>query len=93
MRKATHCKKGHTFYKSSNCPVCPICAKNSKAKEGFLSALSSPAQRALLRIGIKTLKQLSNYSESEILKLHGVGPSSIPKLKSALKKQNLSLRS
>ncbi len=51
---------------------------------GFLAELSGPARRALEREGITTPKQLARYSEAEILALHGVGPSSLPKLRAAL---------
>ena len=51
--------------------------------------LGEPAKRALEGKGIKTLNQLSRYSEKEILNLHGVGPSSIPKLREALKEKGL----
>ncbi len=57
-----------------------------------MALLSAPAKRALEREGIATLKQLSNYSEKEILKLHGIGPTTIPKLQSALKVQGLNFR-
>jgi DNA-directed RNA polymerase alpha subunit len=55
-----------------------------------MSGLSAPARRALENAGIKTLKQLSKFSEKQILELHGMGPSSIPKLKAELKKEGLS---
>jgi hypothetical protein len=42
--------------------------------------------------GIANLRQLSKFSEAEVLKLHGMGPSSIPKLQSALKASGLSFR-
>lgn len=48
------------------------------------SGLSAPAQRALKGAGITDLKKLSKYTEEEILSLHGMGASSIPKLKKAL---------
>ena len=86
------CKKGHSYYKSSDCPTCPICEAARKPTEGFLAVLSAPARRALENTGIKTLQELAAYSEKEILNLHGVGPSSIPKLKSALEKSGLSFR-
>jgi predicted RecB family nuclease len=86
------CKYGHTYYKSSDCPVCPICEKEKKPAEGFLSLVSAPARRALEGAGIKTLKQLSKYSEKELLKLHGIGPTAIPKLRAALKEENLSFK-
>jgi DNA-directed RNA polymerase alpha subunit len=54
--------------------------------------LVAPARRALENEGIKSLKALAQYSESEILELHGMGASSIPKLKQALKDEGLSFR-
>jgi len=86
------CKKGHAFYKSSDCPTCPICEEERKPKEGFLSLLSAPARRALENNNIRTLKQLSKFSEKEVLKFHGMGPGSIPKLRMALKAEGLSFK-
>ena len=79
------CKNGHRYYKSSDCPTCPFCEEAKKPKVGFLSLLSSPARRALENANIRTLKQLSKYSEKEILKLHGIGKTTIPILKRELK--------
>ena len=86
------CSKGHLFYKSSDCPTCPICEKEKTPKDGFLSLLSAPARRALEGQGITTIKKLAQYSEKEILALHGMGKSSIPKLTDALKKEKLSFK-
>ena len=86
------CKKGHQYYKISECPTCPICEEERKPTKGFLSLLSAPARRALENSEIKTLKQLSMLSEADLLKLHGMGPASIPVLKKALKDQGLSLK-
>jgi uncharacterized protein YdhG (YjbR/CyaY superfamily) len=86
------CSKGHQYYKTSDCPTCPICEKERKPKAGFLSELVAPARRSLENQGIKTLKQLSRYSEEEILSFHGIGKSSLPKLRSALKTAGLSFR-
>jgi hypothetical protein len=83
------CTNGHRFFKSSDCPVCPKCEKGSKPKFGWMSGLSSPARRALENQGIIKPSILANYSESEILKLHGIGPSSIPLLKQALNTEGL----
>jgi uncharacterized protein YdhG (YjbR/CyaY superfamily) len=66
--------------------------KSSKSFDGFPDSLGAPAKRALENIGIKTLKQLSEYREAEILKLHGMGQSSLPKLRAALKAENLSFK-
>ncbi|MDA1879332.1 RNA polymerase alpha subunit C-terminal domain-containing protein [Bacillus cereus group sp. BY10-2LC] len=86
------CEKGHEYYKSSNCPTCPTCEKEKKPQTGFLSLLSSPARNALEHHGIHTIEELSKYSEKEILKLHGMGPASLPKLRKALEEQGLSFK-
>jgi predicted RecB family nuclease len=86
------CRKGHVFYRSSDCPTCPICEKDRRPSRGFLAILAAPARRALESAGITTLKQLSQWSEKEILELHGMGPSSIPKLRKALSDENRSFR-
>lgn len=86
------CDKGHKYYKSSDCPTCPICERERKPKNGFLSLLSAPARRALENNGITTLQDLSKYTEKEILQFHGMGPASLPKLKSALEESGLSFR-
>ncbi|PEP17311.1 hypothetical protein COE81_06455 [Bacillus wiedmannii] len=83
------CEKGHEYYKSSDCPTCE---KEKKPKTGFLSLLSSPARNALEHHGIHTIEELSKYSEKEILKLHGMGPASMPKLRNALEEKGLSFK-
>lgn len=86
------CSKGHQYYKSSDCPVCPVCETEAKPKTGFLSLLSAPARRALENNNIHTLEELSNYTEKEVLKFHGIGKSSMPILKNALEEKGLSLK-
>ena len=86
------CSLGHHFYKSSDCPVCPICERDNKPRSSLLSLLAAPARRALEGKGIKSLEELSNYSKAEILELHGFGPSSIPKLENLLKEKGLSFK-
>jgi predicted RecB family nuclease len=78
------CDRGHKFYKSSDCPTCPICAAQDKPETGFLALLGGPARSALQHAGITTLTQLSQHSEREVLKLHGMGPKSLPTLRQAL---------
>lgn len=84
------CPNGHQYYKSSDCPVCPICEKEKKPAQDFLATMGAPARRALENEGIKTLKQLSRYAEKDLLKLHGFGPASLPGLRNALEKAGLS---
>ncbi|GAA3978808.1 RNA polymerase alpha subunit C-terminal domain-containing protein [Mucilaginibacter dorajii] len=84
------CPKGHQYYKSSDCPTCLICEKERKPSFGFLSLLGAPARRALENHHILTLEQLAEHSEKEILAFHGLGKSTIPILKTALKEKGLS---
>jgi hypothetical protein len=92
IRNRRVCENGHVYYKSSDCPVCPVCEKDRASTGNFLSKLSAPARRALEGACITSLKLLSKYSEKEILKLHGMGPSSIPRLRDALKKSGLNFK-
>ncbi|MBS1747120.1 MAG: DUF1801 domain-containing protein [Bacteroidetes bacterium] len=55
----------------------------------FMDQLSAPLRRALNNHGIKTLKQLSGYTENDILKWHGIGKTSISKLQVLLKAAGL----
>jgi len=86
------CPKGHQYYKSTDCPTCPVCEAAKKPEEGVLSLMGAPARRALEGAGIRTEKELSRWSEKDLLKLHGFGKSSLPKLREALKAKGLSLR-
>lgn len=63
-----------------------------KTENGFLSLVGAPARRALENAKIDSLKKLSSYTEKELLKLHGLGPSSIPILKKCLKENGLSFK-
>ncbi|MCE0554457.1 RNA polymerase alpha subunit C-terminal domain-containing protein [Bacillus thuringiensis] len=85
------CEQGHEYYKSSDCPTCPVSEKERNQKKVF-SLLSAPARRALEHHGIQTVEELSKYSEKEILKLHGMGPASLPKLRRALEESGLSFK-
>lgn len=85
------CKNGHQYYKSSDCPTCPVCEEERKSQSGFLALLAAPARRALENEGIKTLGQLAKYSEEDLMKLHGMGKTSIPKLKKALEEKGRKL--
>jgi hypothetical protein len=88
------CSRGHRFQKSSACPVCPMCwpGYRKKLQSDFPDDLSAPALRALRNAKILSLEKLSQYTEANILDLHGVGPSSLPKLRAALKAENLKFK-
>jgi len=86
------CKNGHQFYKNSDCPTCPVCEEKRKPKDNFLALLGAPARRALERENINTLFELAEYSEKEILSLHGMGKSTLPKLQKLLTDNGLTFK-
>jgi hypothetical protein len=80
------CSRGHEFYKSSDCPVCPKCWSGfyRKKVESDFPKISAPALRALSNVGIKKLADLKKYTAEELLDLHGMGPKALEILKAAL---------
>ena len=86
MRTRRTCAKGHEYWKSSGCPTCPACEAARKPAAEFMEGLSAPARRALEHAGVTTLAKLAKLPERELLKLHGMGPASIPKLQAAVRK-------
>ena len=70
-----------------------MCEAARAPSTGFLVGLGAPARRALERAGLDTLAKLAEHSERELLALHGLGPSAIPKLKQRLTAAGLRLRS
>jgi hypothetical protein len=50
------CKSGHSYYKSSECPICPVCEKERTTKDDFLSFLAAPARRVLESKGMMNLE-------------------------------------
>jgi hypothetical protein len=63
-----------------------------KITDEIFPGLGAPAKRALANAGVDSLKKLSSYSEKEVLKWHGLGPSSIPVLKKLLAEKGLSFK-
>lgn len=66
--------------------------QTASLQDNFLSMLSVPAKRALENNGINSVKKLSQLSEKTVLSFHGIGPSSIPKLKEVLQAEGLSFK-
>ncbi len=91
-KTARICNEGHKFYKSSDCPTCPVCEAAKKPQAGFLSLLAAPARRALEHNGITAPEQLANYREKEIMQFHGLGKSSLPILRTALEAEGLTFK-
>lgn len=60
--------------------------------ENNFPKLAQPALRALTGAGIRSLEQLTGYSEAEIRQLHGIGPNALKTLDEALKAKGLSFQ-
>jgi hypothetical protein len=84
------CILGHRFEKTSDCPSCPICNTQdikSAYANGF-PKIGAPAFNALRNKGI-TLSDIPNYSEQELLVIHGIGPKALSILSQYLKEKGL----
>lgn len=57
-----------------------------------LPKIGRPAAQALAQIGVRNVEQLSDYTEAEILALHGVGPKAIRILRPAMEEMGVRLR-
>jgi hypothetical protein len=62
------------------------------ADDTDLPKLAAPARRALLAAGYRRLEDLTEVSESDVAKLHGMGPNAMRALREALKERGLSFR-
>jgi len=65
---------------------------SKKSNDEIFAGLVNPAKRALANAGVDSLKKLSSFTKKEVLKWHGLGPSSIPVLKKLLKEKGLSFK-
>ncbi|MBL7878528.1 MAG: hypothetical protein JNN23_01500 [Chryseobacterium gambrini] len=70
-----------------------ICAVSHVVSGTFLQGiLAVPAQRALAKEKIDSLEKLSDYSEKEIMQLHGFGKNAMQKLKAYMKENHVSFK-
>ncbi|MCC6724386.1 MAG: hypothetical protein IT258_07735 [Saprospiraceae bacterium] len=84
------CSNGHQYWKSSDCPVCPICEKNKSLGDDVLNKLAAPAKRALANAGIGPLSDFSKFTENEVADMHGIGPNALEKIKAAMAANGIS---
>ncbi len=61
----------------------------TRQQSDFPAGLSAAARRALEGAGYIRLEQLTRVSESNLKKLHGMGPKAINLLRSALEEKGL----
>ncbi|WP_228372517.1 helix-hairpin-helix domain-containing protein [Chryseobacterium daeguense] len=71
-----------------------ICAVNHVVVKGdFLKGIiAMPARRALEKEKIDSLEKLSDYSEHEIMQLHGFGRNAMEKLKKYMEENQASFK-
>lgn len=62
----------------------------NRSKTALPAKLSKPAQRALSGAGITHLEQLTEMTEAELMKLHGMGPKAMQQISDVLKENGLS---
>lgn len=86
------CKNGHTFFKSSDCPVCPVCEKNRAVGSEFLTLFAAPARRALESATINQITDLAKFTHQEIMSLHGFGKSGMATLNKVMAENKISFK-
>lgn len=70
-----------------------ICVVNYVVESDFLKGIiAMPARRALGKEKIDSLEKLSDYSEKEIMQLHGFGKNTMQKLKNYMEENNVSFQ-
>ncbi|MGI2328961.1 DNA-binding protein [Planococcus sp. YIM B11945] len=58
--------------------------QDASLNSDFPAGIGKPARQALFAVGIYRLEQLTEMSEKEVLKMHGVGPKAFGILREAL---------
>jgi hypothetical protein len=64
--------------------------QNNQPESDLPLELAQPARRALAWAGIQRLEQLTQFSEAEVKKWHGIGPNALSQLRCALSARELS---
>ena len=84
------CANGHVFDKTSDC-VCPKCGPGGVATSN-LPKIGAPATRALDDADVKDLEDLTDWSERDLLALHGMGPKAVDVLREHLAAKGLAFK-
>jgi hypothetical protein len=85
------CANGHTFEKTTDCPVCPTCDRSRTGSSSF-PRIGAPATRALENAGVRSVAELPNWSERDLLALHGMGPKAVGILRERLASEGLTFK-
>jgi DNA-directed RNA polymerase alpha subunit len=65
--------------------------KNNRNSPPF-GKLAKPAQRALANAGITAIDQLKDWTEADLMKLHGFGKNGLEKLKTEMATANVNFK-
>lgn len=83
--------------RQSNCPITADPQKRNEAdcstgaiKGNLPAGLAQPALRALASAGIKQLADFTKLKESDLVKMHGIGPNAMTKIKKVMDEAGLS---
>jgi hypothetical protein len=61
-------------------------------KSDFPKGVAAPARQALASVGVTDLAGSARFSEEELARLHGMGPTALAAIKVGLAARGLSLR-
>ena len=70
-----------------NCDKPAVAAFDYSKLSPAFAKLGKPAQRALINNKIYTPADLAKWNMADVAQLHGIGPSSLPHLRTALRKK------
>ncbi|MDI6024476.1 helix-hairpin-helix domain-containing protein [Leucobacter sp. UT-8R-CII-1-4] len=62
------------------------------SEQDDLPKIGAPATRALANVGVTSLDQVAEWSETDLLALHGVGPKAVRILKESLSARGMALK-
>jgi hypothetical protein len=62
------------------------------APAAWPKGVARPAQRALAAAGVTQLADLTGFTEAELARLHGMGPTALAALKAALAAEDMSFK-
>lgn len=66
--------------------------KKEELVRNLPAGVSQPARRALAAAGYTDIEELTQATEAELLKLHGMGPKAIGLIRNALEARGLSFK-
>ncbi len=66
-----------------------LAAQTTAMREAFPRGLGAPALRALAAAGLTSLERVATVTESELLRMHGMGPKAVRILRDALRLHGL----